>query len=142
MLVADIGYQEASRRTGIEYATLRQWSKRFGWNVTRPHASAVTNVTRAPADAHADALASLETQTRMALARSTAKLARDSETAKLRDSGNVKNVAQTAAIVHRWDAKSENTGNVVVNVALLGINPAEVQTIDVGSEIVADGQHT
>ena len=133
MLVADLGYAETSKRTGIKEPTLRQWSKRGKWNVQRQHSQAVTTVTQRPSDAHAQAIAELETQTRMALARSAANLATQSEKAKLRDSGNVKNVAQTAAIVHRWDAKTENTGNVIVNVALLGIAPSEVAptTIDV-----------
>ncbi len=136
MLVADLGYAETSQRTGIKEPTLRQWSKRFGWSVTRPHAQAVTSVTRAPADAHADALAELEAQTRLSLAKSAARMSHEATEAKLRDSANVKNVAQTAAIVHRWDAKTENSQNVVVNVALLGVQPHEVSvsTLDVDSE--------
>jgi len=62
----------------------------------------------------------------LSLARSAARMAKKSETAKLRDSQHVKNVAQTAAIVHKWDQKQIQS-NVMVNVALLGINPSEVQ---------------
>jgi hypothetical protein len=126
MLVADIGYQEASQRTGIAYATLRQWSKRGKWKVAAPHSQAVTAVTRSPVDAHADVIAELESQTRMSLARSVKRLAKDSEHATLRHSGEVKNVAQTAAIVHRWDTK-QTQANVMVNIALLGVDPCEVQ---------------
>ena len=47
------------------------------------------------------------------------------------------NVAKTAAIVHRWEAKADQSQNVIVNVALLGIQPADVAptTIDVDSGV-------
>jgi len=54
VLVQDVGYQPASEKTGIPYATLRQWAKRYGWNGIR-HAQAVTSVTR-PGDAHLEIL--------------------------------------------------------------------------------------
>jgi hypothetical protein len=77
----------------------------------------------------------MESETRISLARSVKRLAKDSEQATLRHSGEVKNVAQTAAIVHRWDQKDQATGNVVVNVAILGISPDEVQ---VKGEVVSE----
>jgi len=85
------------------------------------------------ADSLANELADNERETRLSLSRYAKKAAQDSEKATLRDSPYVKQAAQTAAIVHRWDSKEQNQGNVVVNVAILGINPDEVraEVIDV-----------
>ena len=135
IMVADLGYQETAKRTGIAYGTLRQWSNRGKWKVSAPHSQAVTTVTKPVADAHAEALAEMESETRISLARSVKRLAKDSEQATLRMSSEVKNVAQTAAIVHKWDQR-EAKANVMVNIALLGVQPSEVQasatTLDSG----------
>jgi len=124
-MVRDLGYNETAQRLNIKPATLRKWAERGSWNVQPRTDQRVTLVTKPIAEAHAEALAEMESETRISLARSVKRLAKDSEQATLRNSGEVKNVAQTAAIVHRWDAK-EQTNNVMVNVALLGIQPSEV----------------
>ncbi len=138
MLVADLGYDETSKRTGIKQGTLRQWAKRFAWSKPFVHSQAVTTVTCSPADAHAEALAEMESQTRVGLAKfarqAVGQINKSVHPAKYTTEAH--NVAKTAAIVHRWDAKSENSQNVVVNVALLGVQPHEVSAtvLDVDSE--------
>ncbi len=138
ILVKDVGYDETSKRTGIKAGTLRQWARRFHWHTPFVHSQAVTTVTQSPADAHATILAEHERKTKLGLASYAATQADHlAKNGKLKDSGHVHNVAKTAAIVHRWDAKSENTQNVVVNVALLGVQPHEVsvETLDVESGV-------
>ncbi len=137
ILVKDVGYDETSKRTGIKPGTLRQWARRFHWHTPFVHSQAVTTVTRSPADAHADALADHECKTKLGLAKYASTQAEHlASKGKLEDSGHFKNVAGGASIVHRWDAKTENSQNVVVNVALLGVQPQEVSAtvLDVDSE--------
>jgi len=136
ILYLEHGHQKASELSGVRYDLVRQWASRYGW--TEPRSLALSqDVTKQIADTIQDELATSERETRLSLARSTRRLAKDSETVTLRDSKHVKNVAQTAAIVHRWDQKDQSTGNVVVNIALLGIQPSEVQapSIDVDSGV-------
>jgi predicted site-specific integrase-resolvase len=119
ILVQDLGYQEASRRTGIAYGTLRQWANRGKWNKPIAHSQAVTTVTNPIAEAHAEALAEAEAETRMSLARSAQRLAKKAERTTLRNSQNVKNIAQTAAIVYRW-GEEKGKGNFTLNVLNMG----------------------
>ncbi len=120
ILVADFGYQETAKRTGIKYSTLRQWSRRYKWSqppALKPnHNPIVTSVTK-PSDIHAMLLNELERDTKMSLAKSAARLSKDAEGATLRDSGHVKEVAQTAAIVHRWNQDKGNTQ--ILNIGIL-----------------------
>ncbi len=136
-LVLQHGQKVASELSEVPYETVRKWTQRGNWlsqNVPKHVATTV-------ADNVASELAKLESETRSSLARSAAKLAKRSESADLEQSGHVHNVAKTAAIVHRWDAKSENNQNVVVNVALLGVQPAEVSAtvLDVDSGCQGSG---
>jgi len=122
MLVADVGYLEASKLTGIAYDRLRQWAHRYKWNkVPTPHPAIqkanVTVVTK-PADAHAEVLRGLERETKLSLARYSAKAGKDAERATLRDSPYVHKLAQTAGIVHNWGDK-QNNANAILNVAIL-----------------------
>ncbi len=135
LLSLEHGHKKAAELTGVPHDVVRQWSVRGNWKRSQ-------SVTQATVDNVAAEIAKLETETRTSLARSAAHMAKSSEKAGLRSSGQVHNVAKTAAIVHRWDAKSENTQNVVVNVALLGVQPAEVSVtaLDVDSEGQDSGQ--
>jgi uncharacterized protein YjcR len=109
MAVLEMGYNQAGAKLGIKPATLRQWAKRFSWNVTRTHAQqTVTSVTR-PSEALADTLAEHERETRLSLARYASKAARDAEKATLRDAPLVHKAAQVAGIVHKWDNEKTNT---------------------------------
>jgi hypothetical protein len=127
VLVLQHGQREAARIAGLNEDTVCSWAHRYGWSknaTSKPQAR--TGNTKL-VERISDELADAERETKLSLARSTKRLAKDSETVTLRDAGLVKNVAQTAAIVHRWDAKEQNQGNVVVNVAILGISPDEVR---------------
>ncbi len=117
MLVADLGYNEAAKRLNVKPALLRQWAHRGKWSVPIKTDSRVTLVTRKPADVHAEALQSLERETRLSLAKYGAKASKDAEGATLRDSGHVKEVAQTAAIVHRWNQDKSSTQ--ILNIGIL-----------------------
>ncbi len=139
LLVIQHGQREAARIAGLNEDTVCSWAKRYGWSIaSKPQA----NGHSALVDRIQSEIERLEHETRSSLARSAARLAKKSESAELDQSPHVKNVAQTAAIVHRWDAKTENTQNVVVNVALLGVQPHEVEAtvIDVESESQDSGQ--
>ncbi len=60
------------------------------------------------------------------MSRYAKRAAQDSEKATIRDAPLVHKVAQTAGIVHKWNEK-EQSSNAVVNIALLGVDPAAVQ---------------
>ncbi len=138
MLVLDLGYEKTSERTGIKPATLRQWAKRFAWKVSHSQQT-VTSVTK-PGDVLLDELAECERETRLGLARYSKRAAKSAEEASLRDAPYVHKAAQVAGIAFKWDAK-EQQNNTVVNVAILGIQPADVQvqTLDVESECQDSG---
>ncbi len=132
-LVLQHGQKVASELSEVPYETVRKWTQRGNWlsqNVPKHVATTV-------ADNVASEIARLESETRTSLARSAAKLAKRSESADLEQSGHVHNVAKTAAIVHRWDNKTDQSQNIVVNVALLGVQPSEVsgETLDVESGV-------
>jgi hypothetical protein len=74
MLVATVGYQQASAKTGIKEATLRKWNERYKWKLVPTHALAVTNVTK-PSDALQDVLADDSKQTRIGFSRAARKVA-------------------------------------------------------------------
>ncbi len=139
LLVIQHGQREAARIAGLNENTVRSWAMRYNWATatkSQPngHSALVERVQ--------SEIERLEHETRSSLARSAARLAKKSERTTLGNSGHVHNVAKTAAIVHRWDAKSENSQNVVVNVALLGVQPSEVSAtvLDVDSESQDSGQ--
>ena len=126
VLAVAVGVREAARQMGISEDAVRQRSKREGWMASpktvaqRALAKPVTSVSPtalSPADALANVLQEHERETKLSLARSARRMAKDAEQATLRESGHVKEVAQTAAIVHRW---GENKGpQAILNVALL-----------------------
>jgi hypothetical protein len=131
MMVADLGYQETSARTGIAYATLRQWAKRRKWNHHVVHSQAVTTVTRPIADAHADALKEYEGNTRLSLAKGIERIAKDAEQATLRDVDKVHKAAQAMAIIHRQGEHGSSPG-FTLNV--LNMGEFEVTMRDPGAQ--------
>jgi len=135
ILYLEHGHQKASELSGVRYDLVRQWASRYGW--TEPRSLALSqNVTKQIADTIQDELSVSERETRLSLARSAKQMAKDCEELPVRHADKAYTVAKTAAIVHRWDQKDQGTGNVVVNVAILGIQPSEVQatarTLDPG----------
>ncbi len=105
ILVKDLGYDETSKRTGIKAGTLRQWARRFQWHAPFVHSQAVTTVTRGPVDAHAEALAHHEGQTRLTLAKyaSNAAAAIHKSVHPTRYTRQAKDIAGVMATVHRQD---------------------------------------
>ncbi len=140
LLVIQHGQREAARIAGLNEDTVCSWAKRYDWSVaSKPQAR--TGNTQLVAQI-ADELGEHERKTKLGLAKyASDKAAELAERGKLTDSGHFKNVAGGASIVHRWDAKTENSQNVVVNVALLGVQPHEVsvETLDVDSKGQSSG---
>jgi hypothetical protein len=131
LLVIEHGQKVASELSGEPYEKVRKWTQRGNWLSSQ----SVPNGVAATVERISDELANSERETRLGLARyakdAVGELNRRKH--KLFVTKEAKDVAQTAAIVHRWDAKEQATGNVVVNVAILGISPEEVraEVIDV-----------
>ncbi len=132
LLYLEHGHQRASELSGVNYDLVRKWASLGKWNGLHKPSQLATVVANVESE-----LQTHERKTKLGLASYAATQADHlAKNGKLSDSGHFKNVAGGAAIVHRWDAKSENTQNVVVNVALLGVQPHEVsvETLDVDSE--------
>ncbi len=137
ILAMEIGLRPAARKLGLNEDTVCSWADREGWNIAniakngRP--SVASTLQASPADVLQNELARLERETKLSLAKSAARMSHEATEAKLKQSSDVHNVAKTAAIVHRWDAKEQQSANIVVNVALLGVDPATVAatTLDV-----------
>ncbi len=133
---------EAARTANIPIDRAEKWKERGNWDnvITKPEMSELSESLRRTSDNAAVALANDERETRASLSRYAKNASREAENMPgvlaIAASDKVHNVAKTAAIVHRWDSKNENTQNVVVNVALLGVQPAEVSAtvLDVDSE--------
>ncbi len=142
ILAIEHGLKKAAELSGVPYTTVRQWSVRGQWKAVPSHSNGtVTNVTTGPADALQAELQGHERETRLSLARSSARMAKDAETVTLRDSKHVLNVAKTAAITHRWEGQDKQQTNVMVNVALLGIRPEEMsENVNTASTIDDDAR--
>lgn len=132
-LAIALGVRAAAREMGLDESTVRQWSSRGKWFAKPsqpPTVRPVATVTKAPAAGMADALARLGESSRVHLAKAGNKASK--HFAKLtggkvaRQSGDFKNIAQALAPVHGWTDKSGPAANVMVNVALLGVNPGEL----------------
>ncbi len=107
LLAIEHGVRGAARMTGLNEDRVRQWSSRFNWfNAKTPHdQQAVTNVTTRPSDAHAEALAHHEGQTRLTLAKyaSNAAAAIHKSVHPARYTRQAKDIAGVMATVHRQD---------------------------------------
>jgi len=134
VLAISVGVREAARQLGLNENTVRQWSSRFNWFQQPPQPPSkrpVTTVT-SPGDALLQHLNEHKNETRISLARSVRRLAKRAEKAKLSDSKHVLNVAQTAGHTFEdWQPKQIAGTNVMVNIALLGVEPGQI--IDSGT---------
>jgi hypothetical protein len=135
VLAVAVGVREAARQIGISQDAVRQRSKREGWMASpktaaqRALAKPVTSVSPSvlsPADALANVLQEHERETKLSLARSARRMAKDAEEATLREAPYVHKAAQVASITHKWDQREEQS-NVMVNIALLGIDPESIR---------------
>ncbi len=132
LLVIQHGQREAARLAGLNEDTVCSWAKRYGWKVA---SKTQANGHSALVERISDELATNERETRLSLSRYSKRAAQEAEEARLKDAGNVHKAAQVAGITFKWDQKTNQGQNVIVNVALLGIDPSTVQaqTIDVES---------
>ncbi len=109
MLVLELGYDQTSEKTGIKAPTLRKWAERGDWwNNEKPSKALVTNVTK-PSQILVDELTDNERETRLSLSRYARRASRDAEEASLREAPYVKQVADVAGKVHKWDQQSPST---------------------------------
>jgi hypothetical protein len=127
VLAVAVGVREAARQMGISEDAVRQRSKREGWMASpktvaqRAQAKPVTSVSPdalSPADALANVLQEYERETKLSLARSARRMAKDAEQATLREAPYVHKTAQVASITHSWREKEKNP-NAILNVAIL-----------------------
>jgi uncharacterized protein YjcR len=135
MLVASIGYEPASQKTGIKAATLRQWARRFNWNKPMIHAQskAVTTVTK-PADALASVLADDSNQTKLGLSKYAKKQAKElSENGQLKDHHAFRNITAGSSQLHNWEKVESGSGvmprlNVYSDQTVLNVQVIEAPT--------------
>jgi hypothetical protein len=127
-----VGLREIARRMNILEVTVLQHAKRHRWtqqikaatsssNVIAPLSSGVIapvqSVQSVPQTVAA-ILAEHERETKLSLARSARRMAKDAEQATLREAPYVHKAAQVASITHSWGEKEKNP-NAILNVAIL-----------------------
>lgn len=130
-LVLLYGQREAARKAGLNENTVRSWAMRYKWS-QQPPPPPQPICNRSPADALATVLAADSEATKIGFskaARKTAEALKEREAEALLD----KDTAQAAkhwhgiaSGVHGWEEK-QSQANVMVNIALLGIDPAEIE---------------
>ncbi len=125
VLVIQHGQREAARIAGINENTVRSWALRYKWSTPTAATKTQPNGHSALVERVTDEIAECERETRLGLARYSKRAAKDAESASLRESPYVHKAAQVAGIAFKWDAK-EQSNNTVVNVAILGVDPATV----------------
>jgi DNA invertase Pin-like site-specific DNA recombinase len=128
--VSGIGLREIARKMNIPEGTVLAHAKRHGWTqqiqvATQQQSDAITPVQPVP-QSIAAILAEHERETKLSLARSARRMAKDAEEATLREAPYVHKAAQVASITHKWDQREEQS-NVMVNIALLGIDPQSIR---------------
>ena len=124
MLVMELGYKEASKRTGIKQGTLRAWATRDHWNTPIPKQVATVATVARPSDALADALREHEGETRISFAKAARSMAREAESAPLKQSHDALAAYKIAAGVHKWDEGGERG---ILNVKVLAGGRAAFQ---------------
>lgn len=127
ILAIQIGVRPAARKLGLNEDTVCSWAKRENWFATPAVTQPITQqaLQAKPGDVLLDELADNERETRLSLSRYARRSTKDAESASLRESPYVKQAAQVASIAFKWDQK-EQQNNTVVNIALLGVDPASV----------------
>jgi hypothetical protein len=142
MMVADIGYTETAQRLNIKRDTLYQWAKRYGWNTPITHSQETVRTVRPVEVEHANVIAELKGQTKLSLAKASARMAKDCETLPVRHAKLAHTVAQTYAITHEIGQDKSAQANVMVNIALLGIQPEDIRCDASQPQELLEGQET
>ena len=120
--VSGIGLREIARKMNIPEGTVLAHAKRHGWTqqievATQQQSDAITPVQSVP-QSIATILSEHERETKLSLARSARRMAKDAEQATLREAPYVHKAAQVASITHSWGEKEKNP-NAILNVAIL-----------------------
>jgi DNA invertase Pin-like site-specific DNA recombinase len=133
---AGVPLRELARKMNIPEGTVLYHAMRYGWTqqikaATHPvpvpqsdtiaplknTIAPVQNVQSVPLSVAA-ILAEHERETKLSLARSARRMAKDAEQATLREAPYVHKAAQVASITHGWGEKEKNP-NAILNVAIL-----------------------
>jgi hypothetical protein len=134
VLAVAVGVREAARQMGISQDAVRQRSKRERWMASpktvaqRALAKPVTSVSPnavSPAHALTNVLQEHERETKLSLARSARRMAKDAEQATLRESPYVHKAAQVASITHGWGNQDKNPNTILNLGVLIGTTPPE-----------------
>ncbi len=107
LLVIQEGTREAARMAGLNENTVLSWAHRYGWK-TAIKPQSITGNTRL-VERISDELAENERETRLSLSRYARRASRDAEEASLREAPYVKQVADVAGKVHKWDQQAPGT---------------------------------
>ena len=119
---AGINLREIARKMNIPEGTVLAHAKRHAWTqqiqvATHQQSDAITPVQSVP-QSLAAILAEHDRETKLSLARSARRMAKDAEQATLREATYVHKAAQVASIMHGWGEKEKNP-NAILNVAIL-----------------------
>ena len=129
LLVLQHGQREAARIAGLSENTVMSWARRYNWTARKTHAQPGTALIADSVEAQLQR-DSIETKVGFSQsARRVAKsLATKSERALLdKDTAQAaKHWHGIASGVHGWEEKQAQA-NVMVNIALLGIDPSEIE---------------
>jgi hypothetical protein len=136
MLVADVGYKLASQETGIRQGTLRQWARRFKWKSAHTHSQAVTTVTKPIAQAHADCLAALRTQSTFGLASYSARAA--TAAAKHPKPLEIARKVADLSTVHKTVFPEQQQQSSVLQI---GVLIGEIQPQEVTEPLLIEAEH-
>jgi len=106
----------------ISEGTVLAHAKRDGWTqqiqvATHQQSDAITPVQSVP-QSLAAILQEHERETKLSLARSARRMAKDAEQATLREAPYVHKAAQVASIAHGWGEREKNP-NAILNLAIL-----------------------
>jgi uncharacterized protein YjcR len=120
--VSGIGLREIARKMNIPEGTVLAHAKRHGWTqqiqvATHQQSDAITQLQSVP-QSIASILSEHERETKLSLARSARRMAKDAEEATLREAPYVHKAAQVASITHGWGEKEKNP-NAILNLAIL-----------------------
>ena len=124
--VSGIGLREIGRKMNIPESTVLAHAKRHAWTqqiqvatgqLAVMQSDAITQVQSVP-QSIASIFAEHERETKLSLARSARRMAKDAEQATLREAPYVHKAAQVASITHSWGLREKNP-NAILNVAIL-----------------------
>ena len=122
LLAIELGVREAARRCGLSEDRVRKWSSRYKWleqKAPKQQEAAVTVVTK-PGDVLLATHKELDSRTRTALAKTTAREAEAAATApeplQVSNTAQLRDLAASAARIFGWgsDKPAGNTYNTLV----------------------------